>query len=196
MAPRAASSCRRDQKKFMFLAPLTDVVVQSAMLKDMQAKGIKRIAILNSDVAFGTSGRDSLEKAAADYGITIVAKETFGNADTDMTPQLTKIRGYRRRGDGPLGDRARARDREQEPPRARHQDAALPRALGERLQLPAPRRRCGERRAAPVVEDLRHRLAARLRSAEEGGGEVRRATTSRSTASRRPRSRATVTTRR
>jgi branched-chain amino acid transport system substrate-binding protein len=82
-----------DQKKFMFLAPLTDVVVQSAMLKDLQAKGIKRIAILNSDVAFGTSGRDSLEKAAADHGITIVAKETFGNADTDMTPQLTKIRG-------------------------------------------------------------------------------------------------------
>jgi branched-chain amino acid transport system substrate-binding protein len=82
-----------EQKRFMFLAPLTDVVVQSVMLKDMQAKGIKRIAIINSDVAFGTSGRDSLEKAAAGYGIAIVAKETFGNADTDMTPQLTKIRG-------------------------------------------------------------------------------------------------------
>jgi branched-chain amino acid transport system substrate-binding protein len=81
-----------ETRKFMFLAPLTDVVVQSAMLKDMQAKGIKRIAILNSDVAFGTSGRDSLEKAVGQYGIAIVAKETFGNADTDMTPQLTKIR--------------------------------------------------------------------------------------------------------
>jgi branched-chain amino acid transport system substrate-binding protein len=82
-----------ENRRFMFLAPLTDVVVQSVMFKDMQAKGIKRIAILNSDVAFGTSGRDSLEKAAGQYGITIVAKETFGNADTDMTPQLTKIRG-------------------------------------------------------------------------------------------------------
>jgi branched-chain amino acid transport system substrate-binding protein len=81
-----------ENRKFMFLAPLTDVVVQSVMFKDMQAKGIKKIAILNSDVAFGTSGRDSLEKAAGQYGITIVAKETFGNADTDMTPQLTKIR--------------------------------------------------------------------------------------------------------
>ena len=81
-----------ENRKFMFLAPLTDVVVQSVMFKDMQAKGIKRIAILNSDVAFGTSGRDSLEKAAGQYGIAIVAKETFGNADTDMTPQLTKIR--------------------------------------------------------------------------------------------------------
>jgi branched-chain amino acid transport system substrate-binding protein len=81
-----------ENRTFMFLAPLTDVVVQSVMFKDMQAKGIKKIAILNSDVAFGTSGRDSLEKAAGQYGITIVAKETFGNADTDMTPQLTKIR--------------------------------------------------------------------------------------------------------
>lgn len=81
-----------EKRTFTFLAPLTDVVVQSVMLKDMQAKGIKRIAILNSDVAFGTSGRDSLEKGVAAYGIAIVAKETFGNADTDMTPQLTKIR--------------------------------------------------------------------------------------------------------
>lgn len=82
-----------EQKKYIFLAPLTDVVVQSVMLRDMQARGIKRLAILNSDVAFGTSGRESLERAAKDYGIAIVAQETFGNADTDMTPQLTKIRG-------------------------------------------------------------------------------------------------------
>ena len=81
-----------EQRRYTFLAPLTDVVVQSAMLKDMQRRGIKKIAILNSDVAFGTSGRDSLEKAVGEYGISIVAKETFGNADTDMTPQLTKIR--------------------------------------------------------------------------------------------------------
>lgn len=81
-----------EKRRFTFLAPLTDVVVQSVMFKDMQAKGIRRIAILNSDVAFGTSGRDSLEKGAGAYGITVVARETFGNADTDMTPQLTKIR--------------------------------------------------------------------------------------------------------
>ena len=81
-----------EKRRFMFLAPLTDVVVQAVMLSDMKAKGITRIAILNSDVAFGTSGRDSLEKAVGAHGISIVARETFGNADTDMTPQLTKIR--------------------------------------------------------------------------------------------------------
>lgn len=81
-----------ESKRFTFLGPLTDVVVQSAIIKDLQAKGIKKIALLNSDVAFGTSGRESLEKAVGSVGMTIVAKESFGNADTDMTPQLTKIR--------------------------------------------------------------------------------------------------------
>lgn len=82
-----------EHKRYSFLAPLTDVVVLGVMLKDMQAKGIKKIAMLNSDVAFGTAGRESLEKSAAAAGIAIVAKETFGNADTDISPQLTKIRG-------------------------------------------------------------------------------------------------------
>lgn len=82
-----------EKRRFMFLAPLTDVVVQSVMFRDMNARGIRRIAILNSDVAFGTSGRESMEKAASPFNIAIVAKETFGNADTDMSPQLTKIRG-------------------------------------------------------------------------------------------------------
>ena len=82
-----------EQKRFSFLAPLTDVVVLGVMLKDMQARGIKKIALLNSDVAFGTAGRESLEKAVAGAGVTLVIKETFGNADTDMSPQLTKMRG-------------------------------------------------------------------------------------------------------
>lgn len=81
------------EKKWMFLAPLTDTLVQSRMLADMKRKGITRIALLNSDSAFGTSGRDQLEKHAADYGIKIVMQQTFGNSDKDMTPQLTNIRG-------------------------------------------------------------------------------------------------------
>lgn len=81
-----------ERKTYTFLAPLTDAVVQVAMLRDMQARGIKNIAILSSDVAFGTSGRDALVAGANQYGVHIVDQETFGNSDTDMTPQLTKIR--------------------------------------------------------------------------------------------------------
>ena len=80
-------------KKWIFLAPLTDVLVESIMLSDMKKKGIKKIALLNSDTPFGTSGREQLEKNAGAYGVTIVIQQTFANDDKDITPQLTKIRG-------------------------------------------------------------------------------------------------------
>ncbi len=82
-----------EKKQWLFLAPLTDVLVQSVMMSDMKKKGITKIALFNSDSGFGTSGRAELEKHAGEYGITIVSQETFGNSDQDMTPQLTKIRG-------------------------------------------------------------------------------------------------------
>lgn len=80
-------------KRWIFLAPLTDVLVESVMLEDMKKKGIKKIALLNSDTPFGTSGREQLEKNAGAYGVTLVMQQTFGNDDKDITPQLTKIRG-------------------------------------------------------------------------------------------------------
>ncbi|WP_026068164.1 ABC transporter substrate-binding protein [Pusillimonas noertemannii] len=81
-----------EKKKWIFLAPLTDTLVQKVMLEDMKKKGIERIALLNSDSAFGTSGREQLETQAADYGVKIDIQQTFGNNDKDMTPQLTNIR--------------------------------------------------------------------------------------------------------
>jgi branched-chain amino acid transport system substrate-binding protein len=82
-----------DQKRWLFLVPLTDVLVQGRMLEHLKQQGITRIALLNSDVAFGTSGREQLEKLAPARGIRIVLQQTYGNADQDMTPQLTRIRG-------------------------------------------------------------------------------------------------------
>jgi branched-chain amino acid transport system substrate-binding protein len=81
-----------DQKRWIFLAPLTDVLVQGKMLEDMRRRGITRIALLNSDVAFGTSGREQLERLAPAQGIRIVLQQTGGNTDQDLTPQLTRIR--------------------------------------------------------------------------------------------------------
>jgi branched-chain amino acid transport system substrate-binding protein len=81
-----------DQKRWIFLVPLTDVLVQGRMLAHMKRQGISRIALLNSDVAFGTSGREQLERLAPTRGIRIVLQQTFGNTDQDMTPQLTRIR--------------------------------------------------------------------------------------------------------
>src|SRR5713226_2243979 len=81
-----------DQKRGVFLAPLTDVLVQGRMLDHMKKRGITKIGLLNSDVAFGTSGREQVERLAPATGIRIVMQQTAGNADQDMTPQLAKIR--------------------------------------------------------------------------------------------------------
>ena len=81
-----------DQKRWMFLAPLTDVIVQGKMLEHMKKTGVKKTALLNSDVAFGTSGREQLERLGPAASIPVVMQQTYGNSDQDMTPQLTKIR--------------------------------------------------------------------------------------------------------
>jgi branched-chain amino acid transport system substrate-binding protein len=80
-------------KKWIFLSPLTDVLVQSVMMADMKKRGITKVALLNADSPFGTSGREQLDKNAASFGITLVSQQSYGNDDKDMTPQLTKIRG-------------------------------------------------------------------------------------------------------
>jgi len=58
----------------------------------MQESGITKIAVMSGTTAFGAQGREQVQKLAPDYGITIVADETYGPQDTDMTAQLTKIR--------------------------------------------------------------------------------------------------------
>ena len=82
-----------EKKKWFFLAPLTDVLVQTVMLKYMKSKGITRIAFMNVDTGFGNSGKKAIQALAKKHGIAIVAMESYGNKDKDMTPQLTRIRG-------------------------------------------------------------------------------------------------------
>jgi branched-chain amino acid transport system substrate-binding protein len=61
----------------------------------LKARGIKTIAIITVGNAYGDSGREQLVKQAPDYGLSIVTSEKFGPKDTDMTPQLTKIRALK-----------------------------------------------------------------------------------------------------
>lgn len=81
-----------EKKRWVFLAPLTDALVIGVILDHMKKNGISRIALVNSDSGFATSGRAQWEQLASSNGITIVLQETFGNNDADMTPPLTKVR--------------------------------------------------------------------------------------------------------
>lgn len=79
-------------KKWVFKTSLTDKIVAEMVFADMQKRGIKKIALINENSGLGQSGKKESEKVAANYGIEIVANESFGAKDTDMTPQLTKIK--------------------------------------------------------------------------------------------------------
>ena len=51
-----------------------------------------RIALLTATDGFGKDGLNSLEQLAPEFGMQIAIKEAFAVTDTDMTPQLLKIR--------------------------------------------------------------------------------------------------------
>jgi branched-chain amino acid transport system substrate-binding protein len=59
----------------------------------MKKHGISNVAVMTDTTGFGASGRDELLRLAPGFGINIVADEQYGPKDTDMTAQLTKIKG-------------------------------------------------------------------------------------------------------
>lgn len=80
-------------KKFVFKTPANDHVAAEKIFNYMLAKKQKNVAILTVTDGFGSSGREQLKDLAKKKGITVVADETYGPKDTDMTAQLTKIKG-------------------------------------------------------------------------------------------------------
>ncbi len=82
-----------EQRKWIFKVAGSDSHVVGKMFDYMKEKGIKKIGIMTVSDGFGSSGREELLRLAPDYGIEIVADERYGPKDTDLTAQLTKIRG-------------------------------------------------------------------------------------------------------
>jgi branched-chain amino acid transport system substrate-binding protein len=79
-------------KKWVFKTPQSDAQAAEKMFDDMKAKKISKIAIISVTTGFGDQGRKQLKALAPKMGIEIIADETYGPSDTDMTAQLTKIK--------------------------------------------------------------------------------------------------------
>ncbi len=80
-------------KKWVFKTPANDHVAAEKIFNYLTSKKQKNIALLTVSDAFGSSGREQLKTMAKQKGFTVVADEVYGPKDTDMTPQLTKIKG-------------------------------------------------------------------------------------------------------
>lgn len=79
-------------KKWVFKTPHTDTMAVEKVYTDMNKLGHKRVGLIAGDGGFDKSCMANAEKLAPRYHITIAAKETYSRGDTDMTPQLTRIR--------------------------------------------------------------------------------------------------------
>ncbi|MGQ9524844.1 MAG: ABC transporter substrate-binding protein [Armatimonadota bacterium] len=82
-------------KRYVFKTAQADAHAVAKIIDYLKAKRIKSIAFINVSNAFGASGRQQIELQAPKAGIAIVAKEEFGDKDTDMTTQLTRIAARR-----------------------------------------------------------------------------------------------------
>ena len=80
-------------KKWVFKTPHTDKMACQKIFADLAKRKLTTIAIISGTGAFGKSMHDQCVKIAKASGITIAAEETYGPGDTDMTPQLTKLKG-------------------------------------------------------------------------------------------------------
>jgi branched-chain amino acid transport system substrate-binding protein len=78
---------------WVFKTAQTDQMAVDRIYQYLQKHNIKQVAILTVSTGFGVSGKNQLLTLAPKYGIQVVAQEVFGEKDTDMTPQLTKLRG-------------------------------------------------------------------------------------------------------
>ncbi len=89
----AAEDIVKPVKKWVFKTPQSDADAVRRIYEKMKEMKLTKAAVMSGTTGFGTAGREQLKKFAPEYGITIVADETYGPKDTDMTAQLTKIKG-------------------------------------------------------------------------------------------------------
>jgi len=80
-------------RHWIFKVPQSDTHAVEKIYDYLLKNGIKKIAIMSVSTGFGASGREELLRLAPQVGIEILADERYGPKDTDITAQLTRIRG-------------------------------------------------------------------------------------------------------
>jgi branched-chain amino acid transport system substrate-binding protein len=79
-------------RKWVFKTPHTDTMACEKIFADLKHRNLTHVALISGTGGFGKSMSAECHKVAGKAGITIVVEETYGPRDSDMTPQLTKIK--------------------------------------------------------------------------------------------------------
>ncbi len=78
--------------RYTFKTPQRTTVAVKKVYGYLRDQNITKVALLTATDGFGKDGLTALEELAADFGMEIVSREAFAVTDTDMSPQLLKIR--------------------------------------------------------------------------------------------------------
>ncbi|MFL6824409.1 MAG: ABC transporter substrate-binding protein [Xanthobacteraceae bacterium] len=80
-------------RKWVFKTPHTDKMACEKIFADLKQRNLTSVALISGTDAFGKSMRDQCVAVAPQAAITIAHEESYGPRDSDMTPQLTNIKG-------------------------------------------------------------------------------------------------------
>jgi branched-chain amino acid transport system substrate-binding protein len=92
----AAASAITDQPPADFvwrIAPKETLAVERALKYIRDSLKLTKVGVLYDATAFGQSGLAQIEKMKSTYGLEVVASESYKTDETDLTAQLTKIKG-------------------------------------------------------------------------------------------------------
>ncbi|MBA2449202.1 MAG: ABC transporter substrate-binding protein, partial [Chloroflexi bacterium] len=93
VALAAAVAIFEPVKKWGFTTASSNLDSAGAIVNYMKAKSMDRVAVLHSTNGFGQDGRAVWQRLNDSGQIKVVATESFTDNDTDMSPQLTKLKG-------------------------------------------------------------------------------------------------------
>jgi len=80
-------------RKYVFKTPHTDKMACEKIFENLKLRKLTKVAMISGTDGFGASMRAQCVKVASAYGVEIAAEESYGPRDSDMTAQLTKIKG-------------------------------------------------------------------------------------------------------
>lgn len=79
-------------KKWIFKTAASEKFLVGGIYRYLKSKGITNFAWISQGAGFGREARKYMQDTVSKEGFTVVANEEYGPTDTDMKPQLTKIK--------------------------------------------------------------------------------------------------------
>lgn len=87
-----AEGITRPVTPYMFAVGPTDRLMVEALIESIKQHNWSKVAVLYSMDGYGQSGGTISQELVKSSGLELVAVETFASQDTNMTPQLLRIR--------------------------------------------------------------------------------------------------------